>query len=93
MLFFRILSNNGLVILTSVVIKPSIVPIFGQIIPDPFIIPPIVIFVPDFVLNTTAIVFGTEATGISEIWQNSSTKNIIIPMSYSKENKGGKVYE
>ncbi len=28
----------------------------------------------------SAIVFGTEATGISEIWQKSSTKNIIIPM-------------
>lgn len=28
----------------------------------------------------SAIVFGTESVGISEIWQKNSTKNIIIPM-------------
>lgn len=28
-----------------------------------------------------AIVVGTEATGLSEIWRNQSTKNIIIPMN------------
>lgn len=30
--------------------------------------------------NATAIVVGTEATGLSEQWLNNSTQNIIIPM-------------
>jgi RNA methyltransferase, TrmH family len=30
--------------------------------------------------HPTAIVLGTEATGLSEIWRNQSTQNIIIPM-------------
>ena len=30
--------------------------------------------------NSTAIIVGTEATGLSEEWLNNSTKNIIIPM-------------
>ena len=30
--------------------------------------------------NPTAIVVGTEATGLSEIWRTQSTQNIIIPM-------------
>ena len=31
--------------------------------------------------QSTAIVVGTEATGLSEEWRESSTQNIIIPMS------------
>ena len=30
--------------------------------------------------KATAIVVGTEATGLSEEWLNNSTQNIIIPM-------------
>jgi TrmH family RNA methyltransferase len=33
--------------------------------------------------NPTALVVGTEATGITEIWRKNSTKNIIIPMQGS----------
>lgn len=33
----------------------------------------------DFI-NSTAIVVGTEATGLAEIWRKESTKNIHIPM-------------
>ncbi len=39
--------------------------------------------VPYFTIDfkqSAAIVMGTEATGISDIWVNSATKNIIIPM-------------
>ncbi len=31
-------------------------------------------------INPTAIVVGTEATGLSDSWLNASTQNIIIPM-------------
>jgi len=30
--------------------------------------------------NSTALIVGTEATGLSEIWRNQSTQNINIPM-------------
>ena len=32
------------------------------------------------ITNASAIVVGTESTGLSEIWRENATQNIIIPM-------------
>lgn len=44
---FRALTNSGFVIATSVVIKQSVVAIFGPIIPAPLVVPAIVTLAPE----------------------------------------------